>query len=91
MKQVLRNRFVRLALVVVIVYLIASLLGLREYVSILSGVDESEPWHLALGLIYILSYAALLVLAPTLFFAAIIDTTLSQLSRLFIRNDDRTT
>lgn len=89
MKQVLQNRFVRLAFVVVIVYLIASLFGLREHVSILSGVDESEPWHIALGLIYILSYAALLVLAPTLFLAAIIDTTLSKYNRTGIHRKQR--
>ena len=73
MKQFLRNRLVRLAFVVVMVYFIASLFGLREHVSILSGVDESEPKHLALGLIYLLSYSAFVILAPVLILSAILE------------------
>lgn len=82
MKQFLHSGFVRLAIVVVMAYVIVSLCGLREHVSILSGVDESGTMHLVFGLIYILSYAASLVLAPALFLAAIIETTLSKVNVL---------
>lgn len=91
MKQFLRNRLVRLAFLVVMVYLIASLFGLREHVSILSGVDESEPWHLALGLIYLLSYSAFLVLTPVFLLAAVLHRLISEAwtnHRQFIRVDE---
>lgn len=78
MKHFLHSGFVRLAFVVVMVYVIASSLGLREHVSILSGVSESQPSHTTLGLIYLLSYAAFVVLTPVFVLAAFLHQLLSE-------------
>ena len=66
--------FLRRALVVLILFLVAHLAGWREFSSLLNGTMGSVElgWHLSLffGLSYIVLYLALVLLVPILILAA---------------------
>jgi hypothetical protein len=65
---------VRRALVLTAIYGIVSAFGLREFTSILNGTmgSVSLGWHMSLflGLLYIISYLAFVLLTPTMLIAA---------------------
>jgi len=65
---------VRRALVIALIYGVVSAFGLREFTSILNGTMGSVAlgWHLSafLGLLYILSYLAFVLLTPSMLIAA---------------------
>jgi len=66
--------FVKRAIMIAAAFGLAHLLGLREFTSLLNGTTGSTnmSWQLAifLGLIYIVLYFALVILAPILLIAA---------------------
>jgi hypothetical protein len=66
--------FVRRAVLLAFFYLVASLAGLREFTSILTGTTGSVElsWRTSafLGLLYVFIYLAFVLLAPTLLLAA---------------------
>ena len=65
---------VRRALVIAVLYFIVSAFGLREFASILNGTIGSVAlgWHMSvfLGLLYIFSYLAFVLVTPTMLIAA---------------------
>jgi hypothetical protein len=65
---------VRRALVIAVIYFVVSAFGLREFTSILNGTigSVSLGWHMSLflGLLYIASYLAFVLGAPTMLIAA---------------------
>jgi hypothetical protein len=65
---------VRRALVIALAYFIVSAFGLREFTSILNGTvgSVSLGWHTSafLGLLYIISYLAFVLITPTMLIAA---------------------
>jgi hypothetical protein len=65
---------VRRALVIAVAYFIVSAFGLREFTSILNGTMASLSlgWHTSafLGLLYIFSYLAFVLITPTMLIAA---------------------
>jgi hypothetical protein len=65
---------VRRAMVIALLYFVVSAFGLREFTSILNGTmgSVSLGWHMSLflGLLYIVSYLAFVLGAPTLLIAA---------------------
>jgi hypothetical protein len=64
----------RRALVIAVVYFVVSAFGLREFTSILNGTvgSVSLGWHTSafLGLLYIISYLAFVLVTPTMLIAA---------------------
>jgi hypothetical protein len=65
---------VRRALVIAVLYFIVSAFGLRDFTSILNGTMGSVAlgWHMSvfLGLLYIFSYLAFVLMTPTMLIAA---------------------
>jgi hypothetical protein len=65
---------VRRALVLALIYGVVSAFGLREFTSILNGTmgSVSLGWHTSafLGLLYIISYLAFVLITPTMIIAA---------------------
>jgi len=65
---------VRRALVIAVIYFVVSTFGLREFTSILNGTvgSVSLGWHTSafLGLLYIISYLAFVLVTPTMLIAA---------------------
>jgi hypothetical protein len=65
---------VRRALVLALIYGVVSAFGLREFTSILNGTmgSVSLGWHTSafLGLLYIISYLAFVLMSPTMIIAA---------------------
>ena len=65
---------VRRALVIAVIYGVVSAFGLREFTSILNGTmgSVSLGWHMSafLGLPYILSYLAFVLITPSMLIAA---------------------
>ena len=65
---------VRRALVIAVLYFVLSAFGLREFTTLLNGTmgSVSLGWHMSLflGLLYIVSYLAFVLGAPTLLIAA---------------------
>jgi hypothetical protein len=65
---------VRRALIVAVIYFVVSAFGLREFTSILNGTMASVSlgWQMSafLGLLYIFSYLAFVLLTPTMLIAA---------------------
>ena len=68
--------FLRRALVICVLFLIAHLAGLREFTSLLNGTTGSlelgRQLSVTLGLSYIVLYLAFILLVPILILAAII-------------------
>jgi len=68
------KNFVRRAVVIALLFLAAHIAGLRDYTSFLSGTVPSPDtgWKLTIffGLIYLVVYFALVLLAPMLLLAA---------------------
>ena len=68
--------FLRRALVICVLFLIAHLAGLREFTSVLNGTTGSlelgRQLSVTLGLSYIVLYLAFILLVPILILAAII-------------------
>ena len=59
----------RLALVILVLFMSLHLAGLRDWVSIVSGTpvpDVPLPWAVFGGLVYVLSWFALVIVAPVL-------------------------
>jgi len=65
---------VRRALMIAVIYFVVSAFGLREFTTILNGTmgSVSLGWHLSafLGLLYIISYLAFVLVTPTMLIAA---------------------
>src|SRR5262245_48526029 len=65
---------VRRALIIAVIYFVVSAFGLREFTSILNGTMGSVAmgWHMSafLGLLYIFSYLAFVLITPTMLIAA---------------------
>ena len=65
---------VRRGVVIAVIYFVVSAFGLREFTSILNGTMGSVAlgWQMSafLGLLYIISYLAFVLLTPTMLIAA---------------------
>jgi hypothetical protein len=68
------NDLVRRALVIAVLYFVVSAFGLREFTTVLNGTMGSVAlgWHMSvfLGLLYIISYLAFVLVTPTMLIAA---------------------
>ena len=77
--------FVRHAVLILIVFGLLHVAGLREYTSFLNGTTGSlnmNPQNAALlGLVYLLAYMAAILLVPILLIAAAISATWQNLAR----------
>ena len=65
----------RLALVILVLFMSLHLAGLRDWVSIVSGTpvpDVPLPWAVFGGLVYVLSWFALVIVAPVLALASLL-------------------
>ena len=69
-KHILRNRFLSYALLLSAFFIVAHLLGFREYTNILSGTSQIEMWKMYCGMVYIILYVCFVGIVPIFLIAA---------------------
>ena len=71
-QQLVNNRFLTLALLLSGLFLLAHLLGLREYTNILSGTGALTIGRMYGGIVYILLYVSVVGIVPILLIANVL-------------------
>jgi hypothetical protein len=74
-------RLLRIAGLLVVVFLLSHLLGLRSQTGILSGTRPEATWEIFLGLFYVLSWFSAILVAPILALANLFQAILTIAAR----------
>ena len=85
-QKLVNNRFLTLVLLLSGLFLLAHLLGLREYTNILSGTGMITMGRIYGGMAYILLYVAVVGIVPILLIADALRYGIRKIARVFSGN-----
>lgn len=71
-RAIWKNRFLKAAVVLSILFCGVHILGFRAHTNIISGTGEFTAWHMYCGVGYLLLYVGFVVLVPIFVIAAIL-------------------